>query len=34
LDVLLEKKKKLGGFDAQRFRERFKAACESLGYPV
>ncbi|MBK9580194.1 MAG: hypothetical protein IPK50_14440 [Fibrobacterota bacterium] len=33
LDILQEKKKKLGGFDAQLFRERFKTTCETLGYP-
>lgn len=32
--VLLEKKKKLGGFDAERFREDFLRECESHGYLI
>lgn len=32
--VLLEKQKKLGGFDAALFRERFLVNCAALGYPL
>lgn len=32
--VLLEKQKKLGGFDAGLFRQRFLVECASLGYPL
>lgn len=32
--VLLGKAKKLGGFDAPRFRERLLNACQQLGYPL
>jgi hypothetical protein len=32
--VLLEKQKKLGGFDAGLFRERILVNCSSLGYPL
>lgn len=32
--VLLDKQKKLGGFDAILFRERFVAACERLGCEI
>lgn len=32
--LLLEKKKRLGGFDAEKFRARFVEACASLGYPL
>jgi len=31
--VLIEKQKKLGGLDAQRFREDFAAACKEMGHP-
>lgn len=30
--VLIEKQKKLGGFDAQRFRSEFSATCRHHGY--
>ena len=33
-EVLLAKEKKLGGFDAQRFRERLRTECSALGYSV
>lgn len=32
--VLLDKQKKLGGFNAVLFRERFLGACERLGYRI
>ena len=32
--VLVEKQKKLGGFDAQRFREEFAAKCGEMGHPI
>lgn len=32
--VLLGKEKKLGGFDATLFRERFLNACQQLGHPL
>jgi hypothetical protein len=32
-EVLLEKQKRLGGFNATLFRQRFREACQSLGYP-
>lgn len=32
--VLLEKQKKLGGFDAQRFRENFFNVCEKHGFKI
>jgi hypothetical protein len=32
--VLIEKQKKLGGFDAQKFRLDFLAACKQHGYKV
>lgn len=32
--VLLGKEKKLGGFDANLFRERLLTMCEQLGYPL
>jgi hypothetical protein len=32
--VLLEKQKKLGGFDAQRFRENFLIVCEIHGFKI
>jgi hypothetical protein len=32
--VLVEKKKKLGGFDAQRFRLDFLASCKEYGYQI
>ncbi len=33
-EVLLSKQKKLGGFDATRFRGAFSSACVSLGYRI
>jgi hypothetical protein len=33
-EVLLAKQKKLGGFDAQHFRERLLSECNTLGYRV
>ena len=33
-EVLLSKQKKLGGFDAARFRDAFFSACVSLGYRI
>lgn len=32
--VLIEKQKKLGGFDAHAFRSEFLAGCEALGYAI
>ncbi len=32
--VLLEKKKRLGGFDAERFRDDFLSSCETHGYSI
>lgn len=32
--VLLEKQKKLGGFDAERFREDFVSCCKKLGHKL
>lgn len=32
--ILLEKRKKLGGFDADRFRVRFLEVCRSIGYEI
>ncbi|OWQ49320.1 hypothetical protein CDL60_00800 [Roseateles noduli] len=34
LDVLETKSKRLGGFDAERFKSRYREACEQLGHPV
>lgn len=33
-EVLLAKQKRLGGFDAQMFREKFISACQQLGFCV
>jgi len=33
-EVLLEKQKKLGGFDAALFRKRLRTECHSLGYKI
>lgn len=33
-EVLLEKQKKLGGFDAALFRERFRAECRAIGFDI
>lgn len=33
-EVLLSKQKKLGGFDATKFRDAFSSACVSLGYRI
>jgi hypothetical protein len=32
--VLIDKEKKLGGFDAQKFRSAFLVACRQNGYPI
>jgi hypothetical protein len=32
--VLVDKRKKLGGFDASRFREDFLTACREIGHPI
>ena len=32
--VLIDKQKKLGGFDAKRFRSDFLACCADRGYPL